>query len=76
MFGYVKEIFTGLLSICTIVSFSRSLPSNYKEPIKCVSLNNRPYQNRGTLVDINLNETLFYPLIVNVNKCGYSLQHY
>ena len=32
----------GLLSVYTIVSFSRSLQSNYEEPIKCVPLTNQP----------------------------------
>ena len=33
-------MFTGLLSVCIIRSFGTSLTSNYKEPIKWVSLNN------------------------------------
>ena len=34
-------MFIGLLSICTLVSFSGSLVSNSQEPIKCVTLNNQ-----------------------------------
>ena len=34
-------MFLGLLSVCAIVSFSRSLQSNYEEPIKCVPLTNQ-----------------------------------
>ena len=45
-----------------------SIPSNYKEPIKCISLTNRPFQ--GRLVNINFDKTFFYPFIVSVNKCG------
>ena len=45
-----------------------SIASNYKEPIKCVSLTNRPCQ--GRLVNVNFDKTFFYPFIVNVNKCG------
>ena len=33
MFGLIKKMFIRLLSLCTIKGFSRSLPSNYKEPI-------------------------------------------
>ena len=72
MFGSMKIVFIGLLSVCTIKRFSRSLPSNYKETIKCVSLNNQPCQVRPTLVDIKSNENLFYSFTVSVNKCGES----
>ena len=63
-------MFIGLLSICAIGSFGLSLVSNYKKPIKCVSTKNQPCQARPTLVNINSDETLFYPFTVTVNKCG------
>ena len=44
--------------------------SNSKGPIKCLTLNNQPCQARPTLVNINSDETLFYPFTVSVNKCG------
>ena len=34
------------------------------------TINNHPYKARPTLVDINSYETLFYPFIVSVKKCG------
>ena len=70
MFGFIKKLFIGLLSVCTLVRFSRSLPPNYKRPIKCVSLNNHPRQARKTLVNINSEGTLFYSFTVSVNKSG------
>ena len=33
MFGFIKKMFIRLLSVCTLASFSGSLPPNYKEPI-------------------------------------------
>ena len=42
----------------------------FKGSIKCVFLNNRPCQARPTLVNINSNETFYYPFTLNVNKCG------
>ena len=48
-------------------TFLESLASNSKGPMKCVSPNNRPYQTRSTLVDINSNETRFFfylPLVL------------
>ena len=50
MFGFIKNVFVGLFSACIILRFSKSLPSNYKEPVKCVTLNNQPCQTRPTLV--------------------------
>ena len=63
-------MFIGLLSLCTIGTFSESLISNSKELIKCLTLNNRPCQARPTLVNINSNETHFYLFTVSGNKCG------
>ena len=69
-FGFIKKMFVGLLSICTIGSFGKSLASNLKGPIAYVSLNNQSCQTRPTLVNINSDETLFYPFAVSVNKCN------
>ena len=33
-------MFIGLLSVCSVVSFSGSLQSSYKEPLKCISSTN------------------------------------
>ena len=60
----MKKMFIGLLSACTIASFSKSLASNSKGHIKLASLNNQPYQARPTIVDINFNDILFYLLTV------------
>ena len=70
MFGCIKKMFIGLLSIYTIRSFGESLVSNLKGPVKRVSLNNHPCQVRPTLLNMNSDETLFYPLTVSVKKCG------
>ena len=63
-------MFVGLLSVYAIVSFSGSLASNSKQPMKCLSLNNQPCETRLTLVDINPQEVLFYSFTVSINKCG------
>ena len=62
-------MFVRLFSVYTIVSFGASLTSNYKEPIKCVSLNNQTYKTRQKIVNINSDEALFYPFTVSVKKC-------
>ena len=69
-------MFVGLLSVCTVESFSASLTFNYKETIKYVSLNNQPCQATPKLVDKNSDETLFYSLIVSANKCGESCNNF
>ena len=70
MFGFLENMFIGLLSTCTVQIFNGSLAFNSKGPVKCVSLNNRPCQARPTFVIINSNETLFYPFTASVNNCG------
>ena len=70
MFGCIKKLFFRLLSIWATGTFDSLLATNYKEPIKCVYLNNPPCQTRPTIVNINSGETLFYPVTVIVNKCG------
>ena len=47
-----------------------TLVSKSKRPIKCVSLNNQPRQARPKPIDINSDETLFYPYTVSFDKCG------
>ena len=70
MSGFIFKMFIGLLSSWTIVVFSKSLASNSKGHIKCISLDNQPCQVRTPLVDNNYNETLFYSFTVSANKCG------
>ena len=52
-------MFTGLSSADIIECFGESSASNFKTPIKCASLINRPCQARPTSDNINSNETLF-----------------
>ena len=66
MFWSIKKMFIELLSVCTTISFSGSLQSNYEEPIKCVSLTNQPSQAIPILVHINSSKTYFYPFTVSV----------
>ena len=67
MFGFIKKLFFGLLSVCAVGSFDVLLATNYKEPIKYIHSNNQSCQTRPTIVN---DETLFYPFTVIVNKCG------
>ena len=66
MFGFIKNMFIGLLNVFAIGSFGVSLASNYKEPMKCVSLNNQPCKARPTIVSISSDKTLFIHLLISV----------
>ena len=64
MFGLIKNIFIGLLSVSATESFGESLVSNLQGPIKCIFLNDHPCQARLTLVNINSGETFFIHLLL------------
>ena len=69
----LKIMFIGLLRVCSIKIFGKSLASNFESPIKYVSLSNRPCQPRVTLGNLNFDESLFYPFTVaSVSKYGES----
>ena len=57
--------------LLTLLSFGGSLTcvAEVSDGIKCVSLNNQPYQAGPTLLDVNSYELLYYSFVVNVNKC-------
>ena len=67
MFGFIKKMLIGLLSVSTIGSFRESLFPNLKRPINCVS---QPWKARPAFINTNSDETLFYPFTVSVNNCG------
>ena len=72
MFRFIKQMFIGLLSVCTMISFSKSVAFNSEGLIKCMSLSKQLCQASPTLVKLTSNETLFYPFPVSVNKRGAS----
>ena len=51
---------------CTTTSFSRSLTSNSEGCVNYVSLNNRRCKDKPIPVNINSNESLYYPFTVSV----------
>ena len=62
--------FIRLLSLYTVGKFGESLAFNSKGPTKCVAINNQQFEARPRLVNTFSNNTLFYPFIVSVDKCG------
>ena len=63
-------MFIELLNVCTTASFSGSLAFTSEGHVKCIYLNNRPCQARATLVNINYNESKYYPFVISANMCG------
>ena len=59
-------MFIGLLNVCAIESFDKSLAFN----LKFLSLKNQSKKTNPTIIDINSNENLFHPFTVSVIKCG------
>ena len=66
MFSLTKQAFTVLLS------FSSSLAriAKVSDQTKCLSLNDEPYMVRPTLIDLNLVELKYYPVMISFDKCG------
>ena len=62
MFGFIKKMF-----ITAAAAFTTFLSCN---ALKCVSMNNREFKVRPEIMNINSNETLFYPYSILVNKCS------
>ena len=70
MFKLIKNMFIGLLIVCTIGSLSESLFSNSKGPIKFVYLNNYLCHATPPVININSEEALFHSFPVSFNKYG------
>ena len=62
MFKFIKQIFISALMLFTG-------PTNVNS-LKCVSLENQKCKVRPKIVDINSNNTMFYPFSVKINKCS------
>ena len=66
-------MFIGSLSTCKIGGFGESSTSNhgsnFEGRLKFISLNNLPYQTRPAIIEVNSNETPFYPFTAGFNKC-------
>ena len=52
-----------IVLVLMLVGFGGSLT------IKCVSMNNQACLVRPTLIDLNLDELLYYPFIISMDRC-------
>ena len=63
MFGFIRKVFV------VAMTFFNFNPSNVNS-LECISMNNRECKTRTKIININNNETVFYPFIIKVNKCS------
>ena len=63
MFGFVNRIF-----VSTMMFFGCIL-SNVN-PLKCVSMKNQECKIRPEIINLNSNESVFYPFSIKTNKCS------
>ena len=69
--GFIKKIFTGLLSSYKTRGFGGSLAFDSEGSINCASLNIQQWcQARPTLVNTYSKETTFYPFTDSVKVFG------
>ena len=61
MFSFVKKVFALGLTV---------LSNSITGALNCVSMNNQECKVRPKIVDIDSNNTMFYPFNIKVNKCS------
>ena len=63
MFGFIKKMFFTAMTF-----FSFHLLNVI--PLECVSINNQECRARSEIINVNIDEPVFYPFSVKVNKCS------
>ena len=61
IFSFVKKVFVLGLTV---------LSSSITGELNCVSMNNQKRKVRPKIVDINTNNSIFYPFSININTCS------
>ena len=64
MFEFIKKAFFAGLTILSSVN------SVNKTPLKCVSMNNQKCKVRPEIVNVNIDEPVFYPFSIKTSKCS------
>ena len=62
MFRFIKKVFFTGLTILSSLTGASSL--------SCISMNNQVCKVRPEIVNININEPVFYPFSINTSKCS------
>ena len=63
MFGFLKQIFVSAMMFfgCSLFSVNS---------LECVSINNEECKLRPEIVNVNSNESIFYPFTIRTSKCS------
>ena len=62
MLGFIKECFlAGLAFLSTLTSVNL---------LNCISMNNQECKVRPQIVNVNSDESVFYPFIIKTSKCN------
>ena len=62
MFGFIKKAFVVAMPF---INFNLSNVNS----LECVSMNNQECKIRSEIIDVNINESIFYPYGIKINKC-------
>ena len=62
MFEFIKQIF-----ISTMIFFGNLSNVN---TLECISMKNQECKVRSEIININSNNTIFYPFSIKTNKCS------
>ena len=72
MFEFIKKVFfTGF----EILSGANPLSALISTPLKCVSMNNQECKVRPEIVNVNIDEPVFFPFSIKTSKCSGSFNN-
>ena len=63
MFGFIKKVFV------VAMTFFNHNPLNVNS-LECFSMNNQECKIRSEIINVNNNESVFYPITIRVDKCS------
>ena len=67
MLGFIKKcFFTGLAFLLTLTSVNLLSAT----PLSCTSMTNQKFKVRPEFVNVNSDETVFYPFSIKRSKCS------
>ena len=65
MLGFIKKCFFAAIAFfsCTVLNVNS---------LECISVNNQECKIRSEIKNVNINEPMFYPYSITINKCNRS----
>ena len=64
MFGFIKKVIFARLTILSSVNLLTITP------LKCISMTNQEFKVRPQIVNVNSNNSIFYPFSIKTSKCS------